>query len=674
MRRITVGTKIGAGFIALVIILLVTGATSYWIINSLSTSLANITGPVWDAMATTEAGIRAVQEELIAVDAILMGGEEENDAIQQADREAQEAFDRLIASGQVEQTVLDDLNARMQAFSGSRSGLTGLHRNYLRDERALTRNSTGFLDLLVDVERISSEEMLRQDMNAGSETETDSVEEQDRWATINAASEAKLALLTRLELYRRFKEETDVSDILSRIDLLYDDLSYAIETVGEDPLFEQAVNKDGFKAQSYKQVLVDLMQQHQQLLRAVMDDHRQVKLARQEYAQAAAGLMRIGEGLNQRIRQKVGAEKASLGGLVDTGYKVLLLAIVTGVLISLPVYWLTVRAIAGPIREIRGQLESISQGDGDLTVQLQIKSHDEIGDLAAAFNRFVIKLREMVAGLQVSAHRLVETAAEITRVAERTGHEVETQRQDVESVATAITQLSTSFREVTENTSRAAQRASEADRESDNGKRVVHDMVAKIRLVAQEVDRANAVIAGLGERSQAIESVLDVIRGISEQTNLLALNAAIEAARAGEKGRGFAVVADEVRSLAVRTYDSISEIQEMIDQLQQGTTDAIAVIQDAHHHANVSVEPARQAGDSLDQIAATMAAIALLNQEISSATDVQHETLLGVDQSVVNINQVAVQTSGSSLALRDSTHTLQSLASELEFHVGRFKV
>lgn len=676
MGRVNVGVKIGAGFITLVFVLLVTGGTSYWIINSLSASLSNITGPVWDAMTTTEAGLRTVQKELIAVDAILLGGAADSDEIQQAERESQAAFDRLQASGQVEQAVLDELQSRMSAFSSTRSRLTGLHQDYLQREQALTRNSGSLLDFLVDVERISSEEMMRQDMNADSDqgADSDAADERERWSSINAASEAKLALLTRMELYRRFKEERDSGEILSRIDLLYEDLAYAIETIGEDPLFEQEVKNGEFAGMPFKQALVKLMQTHKDLLQKVMADHRQVKSARQDYAVAADELMQIGERLNQQISQKVETEKLALGGLVKTGYQVLLLAIVIGVLVTLPVYWLTVRAIAGPIRQIRGQLEAISQGDGDLTVQLQIKSQDEIGDLATAFNRFVVKLREMVAGLQVSAHRLVDTAGEIAQVAERTGHEVETQRREVESVATAINQLSSSFREVSENTTRAAQRAGEADRESESGKQVVLDMVSSIRLVAQEVDNANEVINGLGERSQAIETVLDVIRGISEQTNLLALNAAIEAARAGEQGRGFAVVADEVRSLAARTYDSISEIQEMIDQLQSGTSDAIAVIKQAHQHANASVEPAQRAGDSLNQIAGTMADISQLNQEISTATDVQHETVVGVDQSIVNINQVAVQTSGSSEALRDSTQTLQALACELETHVGRFRV
>jgi methyl-accepting chemotaxis protein len=676
MRRVNVGVKIGAGFITLVFVLLVTGGTSYWIINSLSASLSNITGPVWDAMTTTEAGLRTVQKELIEVDAILLGGAADSGEIQLAERESQAAFERLLSSGQVEQAVLDELQSRMSAFIASRRRLTDLHRAYLQGEQALTRNSGSFLDFLVDVERLSSEEMMRQDMNSEAEGVSDSqaVDERERWSSINAASEAKLALLTRLELYRRFKEEKESGERLSSIDLLYEDLTYAIETIGEDPLFEQEVKNGELGGMPFKQALVRLMQEHKTLLQKVMADHRQVRSARQDYAVAADELMRIGERLNQQISEKVETQKQALGALVETGYQVLLLAIAIGVLITLPVYWLTVRAIAGPMRQIRGQLEAISQGDGDLTVQLQIKSNDEIGDLAVAFNRFVVKLREMVAGLQVSTHCLVDTAGQIAQVAQRTGQEVETQRREVESVATAINELSASFREVTENTTRAAQRAGEADRESEAGKRVVLDMVSKIRQVAQEVNRANDVINGLGERSQAIETVLDVVRGISEQTNLLALNAAIEAARAGEQGRGFAVVADEVRNLAARTYDSISEIQEMIDQLQSGTSDAMAVMEQAHQHANASVEPAQKAGDSLNQIAGTMADISQLNQEISTATDMQHETVVGVDQSILNINQVAVQTTGSSEALRDSTQTLQALAADLEAHVGRFRV
>ncbi len=674
MRRVNVGVKIGAGFLTLIIILLVTGGTSYWIIRNLTQSLSDVTGPVWDAMATTESGIRLVQQELIAVDGILMGNSEDDRTILEAEQEVQAVFDRLAASKQVDQQVLDDLQQRMSAFSNKRNNLTRQHHDYLIQEQTLDQNSARFLGLLVNVERLSSEEMLRQDMNATDNTELSDEEERDRWTSINAASEAKLAILSRLENYRRYKKEPANSELLSHIDLIFEDLSYAIDTISEDPLFTQPLTGDEFTGQPMQAALHSLRDQHQDLLKAVIENFRQVRQARQDYATAADALMEIGDQLNREIRLKVADEKSSLGHLVDTGYRVLWIAIGLGVLIAVPVYALTVKAIAGPLKEIRNELEAISQGDGDLTVQLKIKSHDEIGDLAEAFNRFVVKLRDMVAGMQGSARQLIETTTQITEVSQRTGKEVESQRQEVESVATAINELSASFQEVTNNTTRAADSANAADQESKHGKRVVLDMVENIRQVAEEVHRATSVITGLGEHSQAIESVLDVIRGISEQTNLLALNAAIEAARAGEQGRGFAVVADEVRSLAARTYDSISEIQQMIEQLQTGTADAIRVIQDAHQHTNASIEPAQQASDSLSQITDTVTSISQLNREIATAADVQHHTVMGVDHSIMSINQVAMQTSHSTDALLESTQALQALATDLESHVGRFKV
>ncbi|MET0052886.1 MAG: hypothetical protein ABW095_17635, partial [Candidatus Thiodiazotropha sp.] len=126
MRRVNVGVKIGAGFLTLVFVLLVTGGTSYWIIRNLTQSLSNITGPVWDAMTTTESGIRSVQEELIAVDSILLGGNEDNAAILKAEQEAQSAFDRLVASGQVDAQVLNELQHKrvfdlMKDFGTSKS-------------------------------------------------------------------------------------------------------------------------------------------------------------------------------------------------------------------------------------------------------------------------------------------------------------------------------------------------------------------------------------------------------------------------------------------------------------------------------------------------------------------------------------------------------------------------
>ena len=294
--------------------------------------------------------------------------------------------------------------------------------------------------------------------------------------------------------------------------------------------------------------------------------------------------------------------------------------------------------------------------------------------MANAFNAFSTKLRTMIITLQSSVDKLVHTSRGIAEVADRTGEEVNHQQQEIASVATAVNELTASFQEVVSSTSQAEDQAKAANNETIKSRDIVRATVARIKEVVDRVEDATAVVNSLEEKSDAISVVLDVIRGISEQTNLLALNAAIEAARAGEQGRGFAVVADEVRGLAARTHDSISEINSIINKVQEGTAQANNVMSAARTKTEASVDPANQASESLVEVANLVAAISGLNQQIARTAESQQITVNGVDKSIVMINEVSTRTSAGALELSRSTQELASLASELQGLVGQFKV
>lgn len=196
--------------------------------------------------------------------------------------------------------------------------------------------------------------------------------------------------------------------------------------------------------------------------------------------------------------------------------------------------------------------------------------------------------------------------------------------------------------------------------------------IALIQRLSGQVDSTAKVIDQVKQDSDAITSVLDVIRGIAEQTNLLALNAAIEAARAGEQGRGFAVVADEVRTLAQRTAQSTMDIQRMIEGLQQGATQATDSMRISLSQAQEGRDKVAQTGDILAQVLQGINGINDKNTQIASAAEQQAAVADEINQKILNISDVAVQTSAGAEQTASTSRELARLAEQLQKLVGRF--
>jgi methyl-accepting chemotaxis protein len=330
--------------------------------------------------------------------------------------------------------------------------------------------------------------------------------------------------------------------------------------------------------------------------------------------------------------------------------------------------------ITKPIKTVVTALQDIAEGEGDLTRRLSVTSDDEIGELARWFNIFVDKIHSVVGRFSETSDNLSVSAKELYTTTEQTNEGIMKQQSEIDLVASAVTEMSSTVQEVARNVENAAHDAEEADSQAVQGQQIVQKTMKAIEDLAGEIERAADVINSLQQESDNIGSVLDVIGGIAEQTNLLALNAAIEAARAGEQGRGFAVVADEVRTLASRTQSSTQEIQEMIERLQAGAKEAVAVMKKGREQVTTSVGHAEDASASLQNITSAVTVIKEMSQQIASASREQSSVTEEIHQNVISIAQVANQTSSDSKKIAGGSNNLSSLSTELNSLISQFKL
>jgi methyl-accepting chemotaxis protein len=342
------------------------------------------------------------------------------------------------------------------------------------------------------------------------------------------------------------------------------------------------------------------------------------------------------------------------------------------ILAALAGLYLYMKYLLKPLGTVVSELKAVA--DGDLTVNIEVTSKDEIGQLQAAVRQTTSNLREVLQLINSMTTKLAEAATSMLSTSETSQQGIQNQQKGTEQVVTAMHEMTATVQEIARNAAQAATEAGNANQEASKGQHVVDETTSSINSLAGEVDNASDVIGKVRQDSDNIGSILDVIRGIAEQTNLLALNAAIEAARAGEQGRGFAVVADEVRTLASRTQESTEEIQTMIEQLQSGIQDAVTVMVNSREHAGQTVEQAKEAGKSLSDITAAVTVISDMNTQIASAAEEQSSVTEEINRNIVEINRAVEMSAQGASQILDSSEYLNELSDELTATVGRFRL
>ena len=339
---------------------------------------------------------------------------------------------------------------------------------------------------------------------------------------------------------------------------------------------------------------------------------------------------------------------------------------------ALIIGYTTARSIQRPLQLIDRALDRMATGD--MTRRIDYQSRCEFGSLTRSINTLADKTGELLSQINAGSRHLVEEASRAAEISERAMSRVQDQKSQTDQVAAAITELEVSATEVARSTDGTKREVDLADEEARAGRKQVATTRRITEQLAGAMEEAVGITHKLGEFSNNIGSILDVIRSIAEQTNLLALNAAIEAARAGDAGRGFAVVADEVRALANRTQTSTEEIQAMIENLQSSSKQVMEVMGRSQEQTQGCVSQTRAMDQALQSIAERMSAIKSMADQVAHAAQEQISVSQGVARHIAGIADVAYETEREARESAGSSEVLAELVAKQQQLIAHFKV
>ncbi|MDN3699874.1 methyl-accepting chemotaxis protein [Vibrio artabrorum] len=411
----------------------------------------------------------------------------------------------------------------------------------------------------------------------------------------------------------------------------------------------------------------------------VLDKHNNYLKAKQALYVNIANLaievdqaMTVLDSFNVTADEQLNASLAEASSIYDKG---LFNAITIGIVVTLfagAIGYHIANSVREPLTRILKTLEGLSEGD--MTQRIDIRYNNEFSRVSGHINTLADNLHNILVKLNDASDALTKTASVNQTTSSETQVQLNNQREQTATVATAMTEMSHSVQEVANSAQSSLTMVQQVESASESGRQIMSTNISTINQLEARLNESVGAVGELQQMSSQIGSILDVIRGIAEQTNLLALNAAIEAARAGEQGRGFAVVADEVRVLAQKTTQSTAEIETMISNLQTSSKSASNVIESCMSDMDMSVEQASSANNAMEEIQALILEISHMSTHISQAAAEQSETSGDIARNIEGINHIADASYQAMSSIAEASQNLTVLAKQQGDLVHQFKL
>jgi methyl-accepting chemotaxis protein len=455
------------------------------------------------------------------------------------------------------------------------------------------------------------------------------------WLSNTRANAVRATVLTR-------SDDPDLKRLLTptmeattkRINLLQAEVESLLDTPRARELFAEVGARRATYLASRKKVLETKQ----------TDQEAAMRLMEAEMLPAIDRYVDSIQAMSEHFSAEVGRNAQEATASAVQGRNMLLALCAVGVLLAIAAAWLITRSISGSVREAVSAAQRIA--DGDLSVQVQRRGSDELGQLLHALGDMSDRLRALVAEVAEGARTVADTSTQIAQGNADLSQRTEEQASTLEETASSMEELTSTVSLNAENARQAKQLATTAAAEAQDGGAVVGRVVDTMQ--------------GIQQSSRKISEIIGVIDGIAFQTNILALNAAVEAARAGDQGRGFAVVASEVRSLAQRSAQAAKEIKTLIvDSVQQ---------------VDAGTAHAAEAGRKMGDIVRSVEQVSNLIAEIAAASAEQSSGIEQVNTAVTQMDGVVQQNASLVEEAAAATESMKGQAAVLLQSVSRFRL